>query len=66
MDEFETGLQRLAETTRLVRLLNFKLLQFRHTQDQLLAAQHDLAAQARRIAQARQAQDGNAPHSGQR
>jgi hypothetical protein len=57
MDEFESGLQRLAETTRIVRLLNLKLLQLRHTHEQLQAAQQDLVARARRIAQVLQAHD---------
>jgi hypothetical protein len=59
MDEFEGGLQRLAQTTRTVRLLNFKLPQLRHTNDQLLAGMQDLAARVRRIDQTCSVQDGD-------
>jgi hypothetical protein len=45
MDDFETATQRLAEATRTLRLLNFRLVQLRYTNDQLLAALQDLLAQ---------------------
>jgi hypothetical protein len=42
---FNAALQRVAQTTRTLRLLNFKLLQLRHTHDQLLAGLQELVAQ---------------------
>jgi hypothetical protein len=55
MDDFEIANERLAQTTRTLRLLNFRLIQLRHTNDQLLAGLQDL------IAQASPPPDGDAP-----
>jgi len=56
MDDFEIASQRLAQVTRTLRLLNFKFMQLRHTNDQLLAGLQDL------LAQASPAHDGDPPH----
>jgi hypothetical protein len=42
MDDDEPAMQRLKQTDRTLRLVNFRLVQLRHTHDQLLAAQAEL------------------------
>jgi hypothetical protein len=42
MDELDAAREHLAQTTRTLRLLNFKLMQLCHTNDQLLAGLQDL------------------------
>jgi hypothetical protein len=44
MDNFETASQWQADTARNLRLLHFKFMQLRHTNDQLVAALQDLIA----------------------
>jgi hypothetical protein len=46
MDDFKTAAQLLAQVTRTLQLLNFRLMQLRHTNDQLLAGLQDLVARA--------------------
>jgi hypothetical protein len=41
MDQFEIAIQRLAQATRTPRLIDFTLMQLRHTTSQLLAGLHD-------------------------
>jgi hypothetical protein len=60
MDEYALATQRLAHAARTLRLVNFKLMQLRHTYDQLRAGVQDLLDQARRLAQARQMPDDHA------
>jgi hypothetical protein len=49
MDESEAATQRLAQAARQLRLVSFRLLQLRHTNDQLLAMLQDLLEQLRLI-----------------
>ncbi len=60
MDESETDTYRLAQAARTLRLVNFRSIQLRHTNDQVLGALQDLLAQARVIAQTRPTPDGAA------
>jgi hypothetical protein len=53
MDDIETATQLLAQVTRTLQLLNFRFLQLRHTNDQLLAGLQDLVTLASLIDQER-------------
>jgi hypothetical protein len=61
MNDFETASQLLAQETRTLQLLNFRFMQLRLTNDQLLAGLQDLLAQAGLIAGARPTPDGDGP-----
>jgi hypothetical protein len=60
MDDIETATQLLAQVNRTLQLLNFRFLQLRHTNDQLLAGLLDLVARASLIDQTRPASRGDA------
>jgi hypothetical protein len=57
--DLETATQRLAQINRTLRLLNFRFMQLRHSNDQLLAGLKELLAQASLIDQARQVSHGD-------
>jgi hypothetical protein len=61
MDEYDTAMQRLAQVARTLRLINFKLLQLRHTHDQLVAGLRDLAAEGQAMAPSSPDPDADAP-----
>jgi hypothetical protein len=61
MNDFETASQLLAQETRTLQLLNFRFMQLRLTNDQLLAGLQDLLAQAGLIAGARPTPDADGP-----
>ena len=58
--DVETAIQQLAHANRTLRLLNFRFMQLRHTNDQLLAALQNLLAQASLIDEARHVSHGDA------
>jgi hypothetical protein len=58
--DIETDIQQLAQVNRTMRLLNFRFMQLRHANDQLLASLQDLLVQANLIDQSRQALHGDA------
>jgi transposase len=55
MDEHDIATQRLAQVARTLRLINFKLMQLRQTNDQLLAGLQDLLGQTHLLAPSRRA-----------
>jgi hypothetical protein len=61
MEDLETASQLLAQETRTLQLLNFRFMQLRLTNDQLMAALQDLLAQKSLIDQASPAADGDEP-----
>jgi hypothetical protein len=58
MDEHPTAAQRLAQVLRTLWLVNFRLMQLRQTNDQLLAGLQDLVVQTSLAAEAEPALHG--------